>query len=278
MKSDHISHFHPKIYPKILTFLLILRPSQPKSTMNLDFSKPWKRSDAILTVDNNVKFHIHTGALARQSPVFEQMLSPENLSKYPNREIYLVGKNADEFREFLKVLYSGESVREYKINYLLPLAHEYQTPVVLRRCQESLIPKVTNETLAFKYISIAHRYGLEGLRRTCVQLLKVKSYTELKASRMYRELPPQCGWDVTEGRCEILENELEKRKSKLEEVCDDLITRLFEELYRKQSGGRPPPMNAAMGNKICFIKEAGNKSEEIKVIAETIDKLERLYS
>jgi len=206
------------------------------------------------------------------------MLDPDNPAKFPNREIYLAGKNADEFREFLKVLYSGETVREYKINFLLPLAHEFKTMLVLKRCEESLIPKVTNDTLAYKYLSIAHRFGLEGLRRTCVQMLKVKPFQELRGNRMYRELAPQCGWNVMEAKAELVEHELRGFKSKLEGICEEMITSLFGELYSKESGGRPPPMNAAMGNKICFIKEYGAKSAEMRIIGATIDKLERLYS
>lgn len=231
-----------------------------------------------MTVDNNQKFHVHSGTLSRMSPVFEQMLDPDNLVKFPNREIYLAGKNADEFREFLKVLYSGEAVREYKINFLLPLAHEFKTMVVLKRCEESLIPKVTSDTLAYKYLSIAHRFGLEGLRRTCVQLLKVKPFQELRGNRMYRELAPQCGWNVMEAKAELVEHDLVRFKSRLEGICEEMINNLFGELYSKQAGGRPPPMNAAIGNKICFIKEAGAKNEEMRIVAETIDKLERLYS
>ncbi|XP_032225045.1 uncharacterized protein LOC5500764 [Nematostella vectensis] len=247
-------------------------------TCNLDFSKQWKRSDAVLTVDNNQKFHVHTATLARVSPVFEELLTPENLAKYPNKELYLPGKNADEFREFLKVLYSAEPVREYKIHFLLPLAHEFKTLVVLKRCEESLMPKVKNETLAFKYLSIAQMYGLEMLRRCCVKILKYKSLPDLRANRMYREIAPKSGWDITEGRVEILESELGQVQTKLSTICEQLITELFGELYTKQSGGRPPPMNATMANKLCFVKDSGIKSPEIRIISEALEKLEKLYS
>ncbi|PIC48917.1 hypothetical protein B9Z55_007715 [Caenorhabditis nigoni] len=136
-------------------------------------------SDVILVV-RDTKFYVSKMFLASQSSVFKALLLG-NFSESKQSEVTLNGIDPDDFHYFLEVLY-GESAIDgiecYRFiafpTFFLPdsnvddialLADMYDTPMVLRRCEEFLL-KESKETVEVK-LEIATQYNLENLREKC---------------------------------------------------------------------------------------------------------------
>ena len=71
------------------------------------FSEPWEESDLILAVEEET-FHVHRQIMSIHSPVFKAMLKSVGIKEDMATEIPLPGKKADEFLDFLKILYLKE--------------------------------------------------------------------------------------------------------------------------------------------------------------------------
>ena len=71
------------------------------------FSEPWEDSDLVLAVEDE-RFHVHRQILSLHSPAFKAMLSSK-LKERTATEMPLPGKKANEFLDFLKVLYLKET-------------------------------------------------------------------------------------------------------------------------------------------------------------------------
>ena len=72
------------------------------------FSEPWDDSDLILVVGEE-KFHVHRQIMSIHSPVFKAMLKTVGHKEATTATaIPLPGKKADEFLDFLKLLYLKE--------------------------------------------------------------------------------------------------------------------------------------------------------------------------
>ena len=68
------------------------------------FSEPWEESDLIFVVEGE-KFHVHRQMMSIHSPVFKAMLNSVGFKEATATEIPLPGKKADEFLDFLELLY-----------------------------------------------------------------------------------------------------------------------------------------------------------------------------
>ena len=68
------------------------------------FSEPWEESDLIFVVEGE-KFHVHRQIMSIHSPVFKAMLNSVGFKEASATEIPLPGKKADEFLDFLELLY-----------------------------------------------------------------------------------------------------------------------------------------------------------------------------
>ena len=82
------------------------KPKQEKDEVaKHPFSEPWDDSDLILVVEKK-KFHVHRQIMSIHSPVFKAMLKTVGCKEATTAtEIPLPGKKADEFLDFLKLLY-----------------------------------------------------------------------------------------------------------------------------------------------------------------------------
>ena len=68
------------------------------------FCEPWEESDLIFVVEGE-KFHVHRQIMSIHSPVFKAMLNCVGFKEARATQIPLPEKKADEFLEFLELLY-----------------------------------------------------------------------------------------------------------------------------------------------------------------------------
>ena len=68
------------------------------------FCEPWEDSDLIFVVEEE-KFHVHRQIMSLHSPVFKAMLNSVGFKEVTATEIPLPGKKANEFLDFLELLY-----------------------------------------------------------------------------------------------------------------------------------------------------------------------------
>ena len=73
------------------------------------FCEPWEDSDLIFVVEEEM-FHVHRQIMNIHSPVFKAMLKSAAIKEDTATEIPLPGKKADEFLDFLKILYLKEGI------------------------------------------------------------------------------------------------------------------------------------------------------------------------
>lgn len=195
----------------------------PKYTQpELDFSKPWKMTDLVLSVERK-KLHVHKSILTISSPVFEAMLS-SNFKEKNAKEIPLPGKTAEEIVDLLRVLYPfcGDAVITSKNCFsLLELACEYQMEQVKERCEKFLFdiygPKAKNRSAAtvceeaLQFVVMAQSYQLdEEVVQCCISaFVSQRAFWEtLKTNKVFSQLDSQNRQRVMEERVKFLEKRM----------------------------------------------------------------------
>ncbi|KAF1767539.1 hypothetical protein GCK72_007498 [Caenorhabditis remanei] len=147
-----------------------------------------KFSDALLIV-NDRKFYVLKLYLAAHSPYFEALfLGQFNESK--KSEIKLSGVDSDDFQKYLEVLYAEQSIdgntvrvfnlssfSEFTVEGILMVADMYETPLVIRKCEEFLVGE--SEKTLKKRLELSTRYNLEALKNKC--LSEIESIADLKS-------------------------------------------------------------------------------------------------
>ncbi|KAF1766877.1 hypothetical protein GCK72_006835 [Caenorhabditis remanei] len=143
-------------------------------------------SDVVLVV-NEEKFYVLKLYLAAHSPYFKALFLG-NFNDSKKSEITLTGIDDDEFQKYLEVLYGESAIDEFTVEGILVVADMYDTPTVIRKCQEFLLEK-SKKSLK-KKLDLSTRYNLEGLKKQC--LGKIKSVADIRSvlSEDIRELDP----------------------------------------------------------------------------------------
>ena len=191
---------------------------RPKCTQpELDFSKPWKMSDLILSVEGQ-KLHVHKAILAISSPVFEAMLS-SNFKEKNATEIPLPGKKAEEIKDLLQAIYPCEHViTRQNCSSLLKLSCEYQMDLLKKRCEKFVLItyKETMDTRsstakceeALHFVVMSQQYQLsEKVVQCCMSkfVSQQASWENLKANKIFSQLDPLNKQRVAEERVRFLE-------------------------------------------------------------------------
>ncbi|EFO94756.1 hypothetical protein CRE_10637 [Caenorhabditis remanei] len=138
-----------------------------------DEMKPF--SDVVLVV-NEKKFFVSKLHLAGLSPYFNSLLMG-NFQESMKSEIKLTGIDADDFQNYLEVLYGEQSIDECTVEGILVVADMYDTPTVIRKCEGFLV-KEAEKTLK-KMLEMSIRYNLEALKKKC--LGKINSIADIKS-------------------------------------------------------------------------------------------------
>lgn len=141
-------------------------------------------TDLILVVEGQ-KIHVNKAVLSEHSPVFNIMFKSQ-FKESTAKEIVLEEKKAADVVEFLKCFYpnmkhpiTGENVLQ-----VLPLAHEYQSPLVAS-CEEfmSRICKPDKGLTVSKlldYILAGEKYGLTSFLEAAVEFCAHVDFELLK--------------------------------------------------------------------------------------------------
>ncbi|XP_078349973.1 uncharacterized protein LOC144634815 [Oculina patagonica] len=201
-------------------------PTQPEKT--LDFSKPWKMSDLVLSVQGK-KLHVHRAILAISSPVFETMLS-SNFKEKNAKEIPLPGKKVGEIEDLLRAIYPSckNAITRQNCCALLELSCEYQMDELKDRCEEfvfdtympnmttkrtersSAVKKLREEALQFVVMSQRHQLSEKVVERCITTFVSQDTrWKSLKTNALFSQLEPQTSIKIMEERMKFLENRLD---------------------------------------------------------------------
>ena len=192
----------------------------------LDFSKPWKMSDLVLSVEER-KLHVHRAILAISSPVFEAMLS-SNFKEKNAKEIPLPGKKVIQIEELLLAIYPCKhAITRVNCFALLELSCEYQMDELKERCEKFVLDTYTpharnystllcrvkskyNEALQFVLMAQRHQLRDEVVQR-CISMFvsQPSSWKCLKTNEFFCQLESQYRQRVTEERVKFLENRMD---------------------------------------------------------------------
>ncbi|KAF1767458.1 hypothetical protein GCK72_007417 [Caenorhabditis remanei] len=132
-------------------------------------------SDVVLVV-NEKKFYVSKLYLAGHSPYFKSLFLG-HFQESKKSEIKLTGIDADDFQNYLEVLYAEHSIDEFTVEGILLVADMYETPLVLRKCEEFLL-KQSKKTLK-KKLQMSTRCNLDALKKQC--FIEIKSIDDIKS-------------------------------------------------------------------------------------------------
>ncbi|XP_062574911.1 uncharacterized protein LOC134236776 [Saccostrea cucullata] len=131
------------------------------------------QTDVTLVVEDK-KIHVNKAVLSHHSPVFNAMFSG-NFKESTSREITLDNKKAKDVVEFLRCFYPNmrQPITEQNVLQILPLAHEYQSPVVddCEKFMADLCRPGTGLTVTslLDYIIAAEKYDLQNFLDSAVK-------------------------------------------------------------------------------------------------------------
>ncbi|XP_062574842.1 uncharacterized protein LOC134236679 [Saccostrea cucullata] len=130
-------------------------------------------TDVTLLVEDK-KIHVNKAVLSQHSPVFSAMFSG-SFKESTEKEITLGNKNAKDFIAFLRCFYPNmkHAIREQNVLQILPLAHEYQSPLV-SACEKFMVSMCQpgtglTVTTLLDYILAAEKYDLNTFLDTAVE-------------------------------------------------------------------------------------------------------------
>ncbi|CAO4366708.1 unnamed protein product [Caenorhabditis nigoni] len=125
-------------------------------------------SDVALVVDEQ-KFYVSKLFLSAQSPYFANLFT----EKSGKSEIKLSNSNPQNFQFFLEILYGEPGPDEETVEGILSIADQYNTPTIIKKCEEYLLEKST-KSLKDK-LEMAGKYKLDALRKSCVSRIRTVS-------------------------------------------------------------------------------------------------------
>ncbi|XP_061166627.1 BTB and MATH domain-containing protein 38-like [Saccostrea echinata] len=141
--------------------------------MDCDDDIGFPATDVTLVVEDK-KIHVNKAVLSQHSPVFNAMFSG-SFKESSTIVITLDNKKAKDFVAFLGCFYPNMNHTLTKNNVLqvLPLAHEYQSPLVAD-CEEFMISMCKPETsltvtILLDYILVAEKYDLQKFLDTAAK-------------------------------------------------------------------------------------------------------------
>ena len=176
------------------------------------FEAPWKNSDIVLVVEDT-EFHVHSSILSIQSPVFEAMLNP-GFKEAKQDKITLEGKDAEEMKDFLKLLYPTKTfenpLNEGNFDRMRALADEYQVEAVIKQCFDEI--PITPDN-ALRIIPFASQYD-ESVYGKCIRLAQEM----IKCQNLQENIPDleqKVRDEILIGKCKLMEDILVKARKNL---------------------------------------------------------------
>ncbi|CCD67522.1 BTB domain-containing protein [Caenorhabditis elegans] len=133
-------------------------------------------SDVILAVGDK-KFFVLRKFLASHSTYFETLLLG-NFAEADKSEVKLQDINSTDFQNLMEVRYGEYAIDEETVDGILHLAHLYDMPFPIKRCEEFLVD--SSEKSTKEKLKVAKKYQLENLKASC--LAKINTLEEIKAA------------------------------------------------------------------------------------------------
>ncbi|EFP09809.1 hypothetical protein CRE_21329 [Caenorhabditis remanei] len=143
-----------------------------------NFDETMKHFSDVVLVINAKKFYVSklVSYLATHSPYFNTLLLGQ-FQESKKSEIKLTGIDEDDFQKYLEILYGEQAIDEFTVEGILLVADMYDTPLVVRKCEEFLLKK-SKKSLKTK-LRMSTRFNLELLKKKC--LAKITSVTEMRS-------------------------------------------------------------------------------------------------
>ena len=192
--------------------------NQAAQELDHEFSTPWEQSDVVLLVERQ-KFHVHRLILSMSSPVFSRMFSSDFKEKDAD-EISLPEKKAEEIREMLLVIYPSfcKLVNEINVQFLLPLAREYQMTVLTQKCEDYLLHVIEKEGKIGPLLAnliIAQNYTLERVKSEVIYKTQKLSIEEVQGHELYEKVEPLSQRKMMELQMNNMQRQLRNAKSEI---------------------------------------------------------------
>ncbi|EFP09908.1 hypothetical protein CRE_21327 [Caenorhabditis remanei] len=143
-------------------------------------------SDVVLVV-NEQKFYVLKKFLAVHSSYFKSLFLGQ-FQESKRSEITLTGIDADDFQNYLELLYGDNSIDEVTVEGILLVADMYDTPLVIRKCEEFLL-KESKKKLK-KKLQMSIKYHLDALKKQCLDSIKSVSAIRSVMPRDGNDLDP----------------------------------------------------------------------------------------
>ncbi|CAO4364616.1 unnamed protein product [Caenorhabditis nigoni] len=138
-----------------------------------------KYSDIVLIV-GGTKFYVSKLYLASQSSYFDSLLFG-NFEESKKSEITLSDVKADDFQNFLELLYGESSIDESTVEGVIHLSDMYDAKLAIRKCEKFLM-KYSEKSLKEK-LELAFKYNLKKLKDDC--LSKISSSSDIRSVLSY---------------------------------------------------------------------------------------------
>ncbi|XP_067049149.1 actin-binding protein IPP-like [Acropora muricata] len=177
------------------------------------FCEPWQDSDLIFVVEEE-RFHVHRQIMSIHSPVFRAMLNSVGFKEATATEIPLPGKKANEFLDFLELLYM-KKINEVQLNqveHLLKLADEYQASGIVDVCVKIMNSEAQCKDNVVKILHLAtctptvrEDERLILVREQCYEVTKNMELTETQGKESYENLEKDAMERVLVERIQRLE-------------------------------------------------------------------------
>ncbi|XP_062574860.1 uncharacterized protein LOC134236698 [Saccostrea cucullata] len=162
-----------------------------KSNDNSELAPDFPETDVTLVFEDR-KIHVNKAVLSQHSPVFKAMFSG-SFKESTSSEIPLVDKKYKDVVEFLRCFYPNKerSITEQNVLQILPLAHEYQSPLITD-CEKLLIDLCKPGTgllltSLLDYVIAAEKCDLDTLLDAAVEFCSHIGFDLLSGEMIRRE-------------------------------------------------------------------------------------------
>ncbi|CAO4367561.1 unnamed protein product [Caenorhabditis nigoni] len=128
-------------------------------------------SDVILKVKEQ-KFYVSKLYLSSHSPYFATLLMGK-FQKSKKSEFELKDMSPEDFQYYLEVLYGENEIDEQSVLGILSVAHMFDTPLSVKKCEEFLIKE--SKMALKKKLELAESYRLEKLKKMCLNQIQSRA-------------------------------------------------------------------------------------------------------
>ncbi|KAF1768616.1 hypothetical protein GCK72_000428 [Caenorhabditis remanei] len=140
------------------------------------FDKTMEEYADVVLVVNDEKFFVSKLYLATHYSYFKTLFLGQ-FNEAKKTEIKLSGIDADDFQNYLEVLYGEQAINEITVEGILMVADMYDTSFVIQKC-ETFLQRKSKKTMK-KKLQLSSRYNLDALKKQC--LGEIKSVADIKS-------------------------------------------------------------------------------------------------